>query len=204
MDERTHIRSARYLLSSTRNDQLPAPDRPEFAFIGRSNVGKSSLINLLTGRKGLAKISTRPGKTQTINHFMIDERWYLVDLPGYGWSRVSREKKASWGAMIEHYLKGRENLTCLFVLLDARLEPQAIDYEFLGWAGSRLPLALVFTKTDKLSRNQWNRNRLLHERELAKTWEPLPPRFATSSVTGAGREELLGYIAELVKRFDSF
>jgi GTP-binding protein len=186
-------------MSNTDISKLPPADKPEFAFIGRSNVGKSSLINMLTGQKGLAKTSARPGKTQTINHFLINESWYLVDLPGYGWSRVSKEKKASWGKMIERYLVQRENLLCLFILIDSRLDPQKIDYEFMRWAGSQLACAPVFTKTDKLSRSQWHRNRRVHELALAGDWDPLPPVFVTSSQTGSGRSELLEYITRLAE-----
>ena len=186
-------------MSNTDLSRIPPADKPEFAFIGRSNVGKSSLINMLTGQKGLAKTSARPGKTQTINHFLINESWYLVDLPGYGWSRVSKEKKASWGKMIERYLVQRENLLCLFILIDSRLDPQKIDYEFMRWAGNQLACALVFTKTDKLSRSQWHRNRRVHELALARDWDPLPPIFETSSQTGSGRSVLLEYITRLAE-----
>src|SRR5438045_6248567 len=144
------IRSASYLISSPDFKQCPKADRPEYAFIGRSNVGKSSLINMLTGRTSLAKTSVKPGKTQLINHFMINDQWYLVDLPGYGWAKVSRDSREKWDVMIREYLKERENLMCIFLLIDSRLEPQQIDLDFMQWMGnSGIPFVIVFTKADK-------------------------------------------------------
>jgi GTP-binding protein len=173
----------------------PLPDKPEFAFIGRSNVGKSSLINMLTNRKGLAKISVKPGKTQTINHFIINKLWYLVDLPGYGYASVSQSKRFSWGKMIETYMLKRENLNCIFILIDSRLKPQAIDLSFIEWAGSKqIPICIVFTKTDKLTKEQAHKNRTLFESALLQTWEELPPIIMTSSTKKKGKEEVLSFI----------
>ena len=196
------IKSSKFKKSSSAIDQCPAPDKPEFAFIGRSNVGKSSLINMLTGRRALAKISSKPGKTQLINHFEIDEHWYLVDLPGYGWSKVSKEKKAEWGVMIEDYLIKRENLACLFVLIDSRLEPQQIDYEFMIWLGEQdIPFVIVFTKKDKMSRNKFQSVRAKHEKELIEGWEELPQMFDSSSVNATGRDAILDFIEGINKEF---
>ena len=175
----------------------PSPDKPEFAFIGRSNVGKSSLINMLTNRKGLAKISVKPGKTQTINHFIINKLWYLVDLPGYGYASVSRSKRFSWGKMIENYLLKRENLYCIFILIDSRLKPQAIDLSFIEWAGSKgIPLCIVFTKTDKLNKNEVQKNKGIFENTLLKSWEELPPMIMTSATEKKGKKEVLSFIKE--------
>jgi len=189
------IKVARFIKSSVLLEQCPPPDKPEFAFIGRSNVGKSSLINMLTQKKELAKTSAKPGKTQHINHFEIDGNWYLVDLPGYGWSKVSKEKKTAWGKMIEDYLVNRENLACLFVLIDSRLEPQTIDYEFLTWLGENaIPFVLAFTKTDKISRNKVASNMAAHLKKLKIEWEELPMIIETSAINLTGRERLLGFI----------
>lgn len=176
-------------------NKCPAPDKSEFAFIGRSNVGKSSLINMLTNRKGLAKISVKPGKTQTINHYIINNSWYLVDLPGYGYASVSKSLRYGFGKMIEEYIANRENLTCLFILLDSRLDPQPIDLSFIQWAGGKeIPICLVLTKTDKLKRNQVLPNRKKIEKALLETWEELPPIIMTSSTEKKGKEELLSFI----------
>jgi GTP-binding protein len=175
--------------------KCPAPDKPEFAFIGRSNVGKSSLINMLTNRKGLAKFSVKPGKTQTINHFIINNSWYLVDLPGYGYASVSKSLRYSFGKMIEEYIVKRPNLYCLFVLVDSRLDPQPIDLSFIEWAGSKnIPICIVLTKTDKLKRNEINVNRKRLEKTLLEAWEELPPIIMTSSTEKKGKEELLIFI----------
>jgi GTP-binding protein len=180
--------------------KCPVPDRPEFAFIGRSNVGKSSLINMLVGRKQLAKTSNTPGKTQTINHFNINDQWYLVDLPGYGYANVSKTLKAGFGKIIDSYVLKRENLDCLFVLLDSRLEPQKIDLSFMEWAGSAgVPLGLIFTKTDKLSANELNKSMRRYENVLLQTWTELPPNFITSAETRRGKEELLNFIDEVIR-----
>lgn len=189
------IKTSAFVVSNTNPSACPLPDKPEFAFIGRSNVGKSSLINALVNRKNLAKISSTPGKTQTINHFLINDSWFLVDLPGYGYASVSRGKSAAWTPMIETYLKKRTNLLTTFVLLDARLEPQKIDLEFIHWMGTEgLPFALVFTKADKIPRGKLGGTRSLWEKKLHQTWEELPPLFITSSVDLRGKEELLQYI----------
>lgn len=189
------IKSAEFVSSHDRVEKAPPPLKPEFAFIGRSNVGKSSLINMLTKRKGLAKISVRPGKTQTINHFIINDAWYLVDLPGYGYASVSKEKKMGFSKMIEEYILKRETLYCLFVLLDMRLEPQRIDQEFIQWCGSKeIPICLAFTKADKLTKNQVNKNLALYKATLLKTWDDLPSLMITSAVEKTGREELLLFI----------
>ena len=180
--------------------KCPPPDKPEFAFIGRSNVGKSSLINMLANRKQLAKTSNTPGKTQTINHFIINEQWYLVDLPGYGYASVSKTLKAGFGKIIDNYVLKRENLDCLFVLLDSRLEPQKIDLSFLEWAGSAgVPIALIFTKCDKLSANELAKSMKRYQQVLAKNWEEIPPNFMTSAETRRGKEEVLNFIDEVIR-----
>jgi len=191
------IKSATFVCSNTNPAKCPAPDKPEYAFIGRSNVGKSSLINLLAGRKGLAKISGSPGKTRTINHFLINEVWYLVDLPGYGYARISKTERETFPAFTKSYLKNRENLMCLFVLIDSRLEPQASDLNFINVLGSeQIPFMLVFTKTDKLTTNVLNKNLQAFRKSLMVNWEELPGEFITSSVSGKGREELLNFIQQ--------
>lgn len=192
------IKTAEFLVSNTDVKKCPGLPRPEYAFIGRSNVGKSSLINMLTGQKALAKVSSRPGKTQLINHFLIDGRWYLVDLPGYGYAKTSKAARGEFSRVITSYITGREMLTCLFVLVDMRLEPQAIDLRFMEWLGENgVPFAIVFTKRDKLSGNEARKNLDVYKNTLLKTWEELPPVFITSSESGAGRDELLGFIDEV-------
>ena len=192
------IKTAEFDKSSQNIDQCPKTKLPEFALIGRSNVGKSSLINMLTKRKKLAKISSVPGKTQLINHFNINNSWYLVDLPGYGWSKVSKKQKASWGPMIEDYLLKRENLYIVMVLIDSRHEPQQIDVDFINWLGeNEIPLALVFTKADKQSRNKTEQNLARYRKALKENWEELPMHFTTSSVVGTGRDKLLQYLDDL-------
>ena len=189
------IKQAEFVSSVADVSKCPKADKPEFAFIGRSNVGKSSLLNMLTNRKNLAKTSNKPGKTQTINHFIINEQWYLVDLPGYGYAKVSREKREGFGKIIENYVLKRENLHCLFILLDARLEPQKIDLEFIQWSGEKeIPLCLVFTKADKLTKNLLNRNVFVYKTALLKMWEDLPAIIITSSTVKTGKEELLSFI----------
>lgn len=184
-------------MSNTDVAKCPAPDLPEFAFIGRSNVGKSSLINMLVDNKKLAKTSQRPGKTQHINHFMINESWYLVDLPGYGYAQVSKSIKEKFQALITDYIQKRENLYCLFVLIDSRHEPQKIDLEFTTWLGeNRIPFALVFTKSDKLGKNRLAANIEFYKKELLKQWEQLPPVLVSSANTGLGREAILEFIQE--------
>jgi GTP-binding protein len=191
------IRSATYVKSSARINQLPPPELPEYAFIGRSNVGKSSLINMLVSRKGLAKISGSPGKTQTINHFIINESWYLVDLPGYGFAHISRRMRAQWDKLFTSYITLRENLVMLFVLIDARHEPMTSDLAFMErMALNGIPFARVFTKTDKLSPGQADKNIVIYDNIMLERWESLPPTFITSAVRGTGRDELLNYINE--------
>jgi len=190
---------AQYLISSATHKQCPAADRPEFAFIGRSNVGKSSLINMLTRQHGLAKTSARPGKTQLINHFTAtssDKRsWYLVDLPGYGYATVSQKARRNWGNMIESYIRKRENLQCLFVLIDSRHTPQAIDVDFVNALGNwQVPFVLVFTKADKNKPGATLRHRDAFLSVLSKTWEEPPPHVITSAVDRQGRDELLAQI----------
>lgn len=194
------IKKANFVKSSTDLLQCPDPEIPEYAFIGRSNVGKSSLINMLCNRKSLAKISSRPGKTQLINHFFINDSWFLVDLPGYGWSKVSKKQKAAWGKMIEDYILNRKNLSCLFVLIDGKLEPQPIDYEFIGWLGEKLiPFAIVFTKSDKLSKNKFESLKSRHIRKLKSEWEKLPAIFTSSTVSKTGQKEILAFIDSINK-----
>ena len=194
------IRSATFIVSNTDYAKCPAPDKAEFAFIGRSNVGKSSLINLLTERKDLAKTSSTPGKTQTINHFLINEQWYLVDLPGYGYASVSQTSRKSWGKMIEKYLLNRENLYCTFVLMDSRLPPQKNDIEFITWLGeNQLPMAIIMTKADKMKQSELAKSKKAIEAKLLERWEELPPLFVTSAEKKTGREKVLDFIDESLK-----
>ncbi len=191
------ILSATFVVSVTDYHKCPPPVLPEYAFIGRSNVGKSSLINMLTGQKKLAKTSNTPGKTQTVNHFLINEQWYLTDLPGYGYARTSKSAREKFGKMITSYLANRKNLLNTFLLIDSRLEPQKIDLEFMEWmADHGLPFSLVFTKADKLGVNRIKENIDAYCKVLLNTWEELPPRFITSSEDQTGKEELLGFIGE--------
>ena len=188
--------------SSSSVEQCPETKLPEYAFIGRSNVGKSSLINMLTNRVKLAKISSKPGKTQLINHFLINDAWFLVDLPGYGWAKASKKSKEEWEEMNLRYLRERENLTCIFLLIDARIDAQKIDIEFMNWVGeNQLPLVIVFTKTDKLSKNKIQKNISQIKKEFLKHWEELPNLFETSSENGQGREEILHFIQETNQLF---
>ena len=192
------ITSAQFVISSPSYQGCPKPDRPEYAFIGRSNVGKSSLINMLTGVGNLAKTSSSPGKTQLINHFSINaDEWYLVDLPGYGYAKVPKVMQGKWEGMIKNYLLKRENLLCVFQLIDSRLEPQPNDLRFMQWMGSNnIPFVIVFTKVDKLSVNKTQANIELYKNEMLKTWEELPPLFVTSTASRLGKEELIQYIAQ--------
>jgi GTP-binding protein len=193
------IKSAKFLVSNSDYRKCPDDGRPEFAFIGRSNVGKSSLINALTERKALAKVSGKPGKTQLINHFDINEEWNLVDLPGYGWAKVSKKSRSEFSQIITGYLLNRESLVNTFILIDIRLEPQAIDQEFIQWMGENgLPFSILFTKCDKLTRNKVNQSMALWARVLSESWEDLPDMLPTSSVNGQGREEVLDFIDRLV------
>lgn len=192
------ISSAIFSISSPNYKKCPADGRPEYAFIGRSNVGKSSLINMLTGVKGLAKTSGRPGKTQLINHFLINNEWYLVDLPGYGYARTSKTSRSQWGTMMRDYFLHREALTNVFVLIDSRIPPQRIDLEFISFLGTNgVPLALVFTKTDKEKQREVMANIKAMKQALSEQWEGLPPMFLTSSLTGYGREALLDSIEQI-------
>lgn len=192
------IKKAQFVLSNSDYKKCPKPTMPEYAFIGRSNVGKSSLINMLTNNSKLAKTSGKPGKTQLINHFIINDNWYLVDLPGYGYAKVSKSDREKWGKMIYDYIIQRENLYNIFVLVDSRIPPQAIDMEFINWLGENgIPFGIIYTKTDKLSKNKVAASIAAFKRELSKHWEELPPQFITSSVTKAGKEDLLSYIEEI-------
>ena len=190
------IKEAEFKVSNTNFEKCPPPTIPEYAFIGRSNVGKSSLINMLTNRKNLAKTSATPGKTQLINHFLINKKWYLVDLPGYGYAQASKTSKAAWDKMIKDYLQKRKNLLTVFILVDIRLDPQPIDLKFIQWTGEHLiPLCIVFTKADKLSKQQVIYSVEQFKRALKKTWDELPIMFITSSEKKSGRDEILEYIS---------
>jgi GTP-binding protein len=194
------IKTAEFVISNTDYRKCPQDGKPEYAFIGRSNVGKSSLINMLANRKGLAMTSTTPGKTMLINHFVINEEWYLVDLPGYGYARRGKENRERLRAIIEDYILEREQMTNLFVLVDSRLEPQKIDLEFMEWLGENaIPFAIVFTKADKLGTGRLQMNIEAYREKLLETWEELPPIFITSSEKGQGRDELLNYIEAVNK-----
>lgn len=189
------IKDAQYVIGNTDLKKCPDGTNPEYAFIGRSNVGKSSLINMITNRKGLAMTSSRPGKTVLINHFLINNDWFLVDLPGYGYARQSKVGRAQIQRLIEEYILYREQLTNLFVLIDSRLEPQLIDIEFIQWLGETgIPFSIVFTKVDKQSNCRTRLNIDAYRKKLEEEWEELPPIFITSSETKAGREEILEYI----------
>jgi GTP-binding protein len=195
------IKKAEFIVSNTNPEMCPTTGLPEFAFIGRSNVGKSSLINMLVTRKNLAKTSSTPGKTQTINHFLINDAWYLVDLPGYGYASVGKTTKGSWPAMIETFLKKRDNLQNTFVLIDARLDPQANDVDFINWMGTKgLPFSLVFTKIDKLSKTALNKSATVWADKLKMTWEELPPVFFTSAEKRTGKDELLQFIGSIIEK----
>ena len=192
------IKSAEFVISNSRVEKCPTTGLPEYAFIGRSNVGKSSLINMLTARKGLAMTSQKPGKTQLINHFIINDAWYLVDLPGYGYARLGKDSRDSLRRMIEDYVLERKELVLLFVLLDCRHDPQKIDLEFIQWLGEEgVPFALVFTKADKLSKGRLTANVESYKAKLREEWEELPPIFVSSSEERMGRDELLDYIEEI-------
>ena len=194
------IQSAQFVVSSPDVDKCPGGALHEYAFIGRSNVGKSSLINMLTRRNGLAKTSQLPGKTLLINHFLINNEWYLVDLPGYGYASRGKETRLQLRRMIEGYVTRRQQMTNLFVLVDSRLKPQKIDMDFMRWLGeNEVPFSIVFTKLDKLGVNAGKEHMGLYKKELLEYWEELPPVFATSAADGRGRDELLDYIAQLNK-----
>lgn len=192
------IKTAEFVISNTKIELCPAATLPEYAFIGRSNVGKSSLINYLTNNKKLSKISQTPGKTQLINHFLINDTWFLVDLPGYGYAKTSQKNRLKWQGFISDYILQRENLLNLFVLIDARLPPQQIDLDFMEWLGEKqIPFAIVFTKIDKLNSSNFNKNILHYKKEMLKFWEEMPPHFSTSSESKIGGEGILKYIHEI-------
>lgn len=194
------IKDAQFVISNTDYRKCPEDNKPEYAFIGRSNVGKSSLINMLTNRKGLAMASSKPGKTQLINHFIINNEWYLVDLPGYGYAQRGKEGREKIREIIDSYISNREQLTCLFLLLDSRHEPQKIDIEFMNWLGEEgIPFVIVFTKIDKISKGRLKDNTEAYITKLHETWEELPPIFYTSSEHKQGGEEILNYIDDINK-----
>ncbi|MCF6167387.1 ribosome biogenesis GTP-binding protein YihA/YsxC [Lutibacter sp.] len=196
------IKSADFIISNTDVSKCPKEQLPEYAFIGRSNVGKSSLINMLTGRNKLAKTSGRPGKTQLINHFKINNNWFLVDLPGYGYAKVSKSIKRTFQSFIKNYFLQREQLICTFVLIDSRLEPQKIDLEFMEFLGEKeIPFVIVFTKSDKLKLNELNKNIQFYKKKMTSTvWEEMPPYFITSATNSTGKDEVLNYIDEINKQ----
>ena len=192
------VKSARFIISNTDIKKCPQDGRPEYAFIGRSNVGKSSLINMLTRRKKLAMTSATPGKTLLINHFIINDEWYLVDLPGYGYAKRSKTQNEKLQEIISDYVLGREQMTLLFVLIDSRHEPQKIDLEFIQWLGENgIPFAIIFTKADKLGKVQLAGNLAAYKKRLLEEWEELPPVFVTSSENATGRDEVLQYINDI-------
>ena len=192
------IKEAKFIISNTNVDKCPAPDRPEYAFIGRSNVGKSSLINMLTNKKSLAKISGKPGKTKLINHFLINKEWYLVDLPGYGYANAPKAERIKWEQFLKRYILKRENLYCLFVLIDSRHKAQQADLKFLKWLGiSGIPFSIIFTKTDKLKPEELDTNLKAYEEKLFETWETLPGYFISSSETAAGKNDILNFIENI-------
>ncbi|WPV00292.1 ribosome biogenesis GTP-binding protein YihA/YsxC [Mucilaginibacter sp. cycad4] len=197
------VKSAEFICSNSQVSKLPPPVKAEYAFIGRSNVGKSSLINTLTGKKGLAKTSQTPGKTQLINHFLINESWYIVDLPGYGYARASKTEKAKWDKFIHTYLDKRESLQCVMVLIDSRLEPQKIDLEFCNWLGEKgLSFVLVFTKADKQSSIKTDQTIARFKKTLLATFDEMPQFFITSSETQLGRDEILEFIGNINQNFE--
>lgn len=196
------IKSAEYLISNVDWQKCPEPDKPEYAFIGRSNVGKSSLINMLTSRDKLAKTSGTPGKTQLINHFLINNEWYIVDLPGYGFAKVSQSQRRTWEQMIENYLRKRTNLVNVFILIDSRHPPQKIDIEFVNQLGEwQVPFQLVFTKADKATQLETSRNIKAFLNKLRENWEFLPANYVTSTVKRMGKDKILEFIDEMNVRF---
>ncbi len=198
------IKYAEFIGSFPTLNQCPKPQFPEYAFIGRSNVGKSSLINMLTDKKGLAKVSNTPGKTQTINYFQINGKWNLVDLPGYGYAKISKTKRAAWEKMIANFLQNRSNLICAFVLLDAYIPPTKIDMEFINWLGEmHIPFVIVYTKVDRIRGGEEGRNKNIKaiQDEILKTWNDLPQQFITSSNDKTGQEEILNFIEGLNEQF---
>jgi len=204
-NKKPDILKAEFLISSPDVDSCPEGINPEYAFIGRSNVGKSSLINMITASKGLAKISQTPGKTRLINHFVVNDNWYIVDLPGYGYAKISQSERKKWRKMINAYLLKRENLVCTFILIDSRHEPQKIDLEFMTWmAEKQLPFVLVFTKTDKLTKRKLQESIEAYTSHLSLSWEELPQLFITSAKTSRGKDEILGYISENNKMYRAY
>ncbi len=198
------IRSASFVSSSTSVSNCPPPDKPEFAFTGRSNVGKSSIINMLTGWSRLARTSSDPGKTKTINHFLINGSWYLADLPGYGYAKASLKLRNEWLKFVEEYILKRENLACIFVLIDSRHEPQRQDLDFMEFLGiNQLPFARIFTKTDKMPTAGANKIMKLHDTVMLEKWETLPPTFISSAVRKKGRDEILDFIGETINKFSN-
>jgi GTP-binding protein len=196
------IKEAEFVVSNTDHKLCPNDGKLEFAFIGRSNVGKSSLINLLTDRKKLAKTSSTPGKTQLINHFEINKEWYLVDLPGYGYAKVSKKERAKFEVFISEYLLHRRTLMNIFVLIDSRLEPQKIDVEFMNWCGEKqIPFCIVFTKIDKISSSVLGKNLAKYKKEMLKYWDEIPPVFTSSSESSFGKEKILNYIDQIKSSF---
>jgi GTP-binding protein len=196
------IKTAQFVMSNTEVAKCPKPDMPEYAFIGRSNVGKSSLINMLCSRNNMAKTSGKPGKTQLINHFIINSNWYLVDLPGYGYAQVSKDRKDTWVKFLQDYILERQNLMCMFVLLDSRIPVQKIDLEFMNWLGeNQISFVMVFTKMDKLSKKQFADNIARYKEEMSVHWDELPTCFYSSAEKKTGREEILKFIGDSNKLF---
>lgn len=199
------IKDAHFVSSNSRFEKLPKDNVPEYAFIGRSNVGKSSLINALVQRKGLAKTSSTPGKTIAINHFMVNHSWYLVDLPGYGYAQRSKKSREEWRVMLANYISRRRNLLYTFVLVDSRIEPQNSDIGFMEWLGeNQVPFCIVFTKADKISKAELDRNVDAYKKRLLEEWEELPPIFITSSETKQGRDEILDFIEKQNKELENY
>jgi GTP-binding protein len=197
------ITSAVYLQSCVLVDKCPKPEKPEFAFIGRSNVGKSSLVNMLTGKAGLAKVAARPGKTQVINHFLINDEWFLVDLPGYGYAKVSKDKRAGFDRMITNYIRKRPNLMTLFVLVDIRIPPQELDLNFMrNLAENQIAFSIIFTKCDKLGTTKLKKHVEAYKKVMLEEWEEMPNYFLSSAETGAARTDILKFIKESMKYFE--
>lgn len=197
------IHRADYLASYDRLEQCPPPERPEYAFIGRSNVGKSSLINMLCKQNQLARVSKQPGKTQAINYFDVDDTWYLVDLPGYGYAKRSKKMREAWRRMVRYYLKHRENLQCAFLLIDANVAPQKVDLEFINWMGqAAVPFVLVYTKTDRLKPHQLGDNIQAFQNTMLEQWTQMPQEFITSAQAETGRDEILQFIGQVNTQFE--
>lgn len=196
------IKTAEFIISNTDYKKCPKPDKPEYAFIGRSNVGKSSLINMITGRNKLAKISGKPGKTQLINHFLINDTWYLVDLPGYGYAKSSKKNRKIWKDFIRDYIINRSNLMCLFVLIDSRHEPLKNDSEFMEQIGiNGIPFVIIFTKSDKIKKKKSEDNIEAYKKHMMKTWESMPEYINSSAITKTGQEDILNFIEQTNKLF---